>query len=141
MNRDISIDIKPIQRTTGHPSSAFIGGDNTINAPTNMVWSSGPSSKFSTMLNDESGKQYEVYLVANVTLSGCQNVQINSAMTCEYAVANKLNISFDATLNTNIPVGTRLTGQFSLKRLQWPNMNTTNTEIHNFEVNWKVPPL
>jgi hypothetical protein len=32
-----------------------------------------------------------------------------------------------------------LSGRFSLKRLQWPNMNTTNIEMHNFEINWKVP--
>jgi hypothetical protein len=32
MNGDISVDLKPIKRTTGHQSSAFVGGFNTIGA-------------------------------------------------------------------------------------------------------------
>jgi hypothetical protein len=42
-------------------------------------------------------------------------------------------------LNNSLPSGITLSGRFSLKRLQWPNMNTTNIEMHNFEINWKVP--
>jgi hypothetical protein len=30
MNGDISVDIEPIYRTTGHKSAAFVGGYNTI---------------------------------------------------------------------------------------------------------------
>jgi hypothetical protein len=29
MNGDISVDIEPIYRTTGHKSAAFVGGYNT----------------------------------------------------------------------------------------------------------------
>jgi hypothetical protein len=47
----------------------------------------------------------------------------------------------DKALNKSLPSGITLKGHFSLKRLQWPHMNTTNLEMHNFEVNWKVPPL
>jgi hypothetical protein len=43
INGDISIDIKPIKRTTGHKSAAFVGGFNTINVPTKMVWASTAS--------------------------------------------------------------------------------------------------
>jgi hypothetical protein len=32
MNGDISVDIEPIHRTTGHKSAAFVGGYNTIGA-------------------------------------------------------------------------------------------------------------
>jgi hypothetical protein len=39
MNGDISVDIEPIHRTTGHKSAAFVGGFNTIGAPTRMTWS------------------------------------------------------------------------------------------------------
>jgi hypothetical protein len=39
MNGDISVDIEPIHRTTGHKSAAFVGGYNTIDAPTRMTWS------------------------------------------------------------------------------------------------------
>jgi hypothetical protein len=37
MNGDISVDIEPIHRTTGHKSAAFVGGYNTIDAPTRMT--------------------------------------------------------------------------------------------------------
>jgi hypothetical protein len=41
MNGDISVDIEPIYRTTGHKSAAFVGGYNTIGAPTRMTCISG----------------------------------------------------------------------------------------------------
>jgi hypothetical protein len=51
MNGDISVDIEPIHRTTGHKSAAFVGGFNTIGAPTRMTWSGNAGlSKFSVML-------------------------------------------------------------------------------------------
>jgi hypothetical protein len=53
---------------------------------------------------------------------------------------NWFNINRNIVLNNSLPSGITLSGRFSLKRLQWPNMNTTNIEIHNFEINWKVPP-
>jgi hypothetical protein len=54
-------------------------------------------------------------------------------------VHNKLFISFDKALNKNLPSGITLSGNFALTRLQWPDMNTSNIEIHNFKINWKVP--
>jgi hypothetical protein len=48
---DISVDIEPIHRTTGHKSAAFVGGFNTIGAPTRMTWSGNAGlSKFSSKL-------------------------------------------------------------------------------------------
>jgi hypothetical protein len=41
MNKEISISIKPVKRTTGHRSSAFVGGANTIGSPTKMIWGVG----------------------------------------------------------------------------------------------------
>jgi hypothetical protein len=38
---------------------------------------------------------------------------------------NGLDISFDKALNKKLPGGITLKGHFSLKRLQWPHMNTT----------------
>jgi hypothetical protein len=50
MNGDISVDIEPIHRTTGHKSAAFVGGYNTIGAPTRMTWSLNAGlSKFSSI--------------------------------------------------------------------------------------------
>ena len=143
INGDISIDIKPIKRTTGHKSAAFVGGFNTINVPTKMVWASTASAtNFSVVLHDEyNGVEYTVHLVADTgSKLGCRYMTINSAATCRYEPDDKLNISFDKALNKNLPNNITLGGHFSLKRLQWPHMNTTNIEMHNFEVNWKVPP-
>jgi hypothetical protein len=60
-------------------------------------------------------------------------------LTCYGDVHNKLFISFDKALNKNLPSGITLSGNFALTRLQWPDMNTSNIEIHNFKINWKVP--
>ncbi len=143
INRDVSIDIKPIKRTTGHKSAAFVGGFNTINVPTEMVWASTASAtKFSVVLHDKyNGVEYTVHLVADTgSKLGCRYMTINSAATCYYEPDDKLNISFDKALNKNLPSNITLGGHFSLKRLQWPDMNTTNIEMHNFEINWKAPP-
>ena len=148
INGDISIDIKPIKRTTGHKSSAFVGGFNTIGVPTKMVWaSSAVSTKFSVILHvhdKHNSAAYKVHLVADITSKlGCGRMIINSAATCSKRYEepyNGLDISFDKALNKSLPSGITLKGHFSLKRLQWPHMNTTNLEMHNFEVNWKVPP-
>jgi hypothetical protein len=63
MNGDISVDIEPIHRTTGHKSAAFVGGYNTIGAPTRMTWSLNAGlSKFSVMLRDtDNGTGYKVH--------------------------------------------------------------------------------
>ena len=142
MNGDISVDIEPIHRTTGHKSAAFVGGYNTIDAPTRMTWSLNAGlSKFSVVLHDmDKGTEYKVHLVAKmISKLGCNFIAINNAATCLGDVHNKLFISFDKVLNNSLPSGITLSGRFSLKRLQWPNMNTTNIEMHNFEINWKVP--
>jgi hypothetical protein len=52
--------------TTGHRSSAFVGGANTIGAPTKMIWGTGVFTKFSIELKDEDGKPHKVHLVANL---------------------------------------------------------------------------
>jgi hypothetical protein len=108
-----------------------------------MVWASTASAtNFSVVLHDEyNGVEYTVHLVADTgSKLGCRYMTINSAATCRYEPDDKLNISFDKALNKNLPNNITLGGHFSLKRLQWPDMNTTNIEMHNFEVNWKVPP-
>jgi acyl CoA:acetate/3-ketoacid CoA transferase alpha subunit len=75
MNGDISVDIEPIHRTTGHKSAAFVGGFNTIGAPTSMTWSvvNAGLSKFSVMLrNMDNGTGYKVHLVAKmISKLGC----------------------------------------------------------------------
>ena len=142
MNGDISVDIEPIHRTTGHKSAAFVGGFNTIGAPTRMTWSLNAGlSKFSVMLrNMDNGTEYKVHLVAKmISKLGCNFIAINNAATCYGDVHNKLFISFDKALNKNLPSGITLSGNFALTRLQWPDMNTSNIEIHNFKINWKVP--
>ncbi|VVM19568.1 hypothetical protein BSPWISOXPB_6829 [uncultured Gammaproteobacteria bacterium] len=68
-------------------------------------------------------------------------IPINSAGTCNGGIPpKKIQINFDKVLNKSLPSGITLSGHFSLKRLQWSSMDTTNIEIHNFKVNWKVPP-
>ena len=142
MNGDISVDLKPIKRTTGHQSSAFVGGFNTIGAPTVLIWAYGAYTKFSVILHDKKNDiQYEVHLIANQ--GKCVNliIPINSAGTCNGGIPpKKIQINFDKVLNKSLPSGITLSGHFSLKRLQWSSMDTTNIEIHNFKVNWKVPP-
>ncbi|VVM20024.1 hypothetical protein BSPWISOXPB_5500 [uncultured Gammaproteobacteria bacterium] len=141
MNGDISVDLKPIKRTTGHQSSAFVGGFNTIGAPTVLIWAYGAYTKFSVILHDKKNDiQYEVHLIANQ--GKCVNliIPINSAGTCNGGIPpKKIQINFDKVLNKSLPSGITLSGHFSLKRLQWSSMDTTNIEIHNFKVNWKVP--
>jgi hypothetical protein len=41
MKGEVSVALKPIKRTTGKRSSAFVGGSNTIGAPTKMIWGVG----------------------------------------------------------------------------------------------------
>jgi hypothetical protein len=73
INRDVSIDIKPIKRTTGHKSAAFVGGFNTIGAPTKMVWwDSTAPTRFSVILHahdKHNSAAYKVHLVADITSS------------------------------------------------------------------------
>jgi hypothetical protein len=124
-----------------HKSAAFVGGFNTINVPTEMVWASTASAtKFSVVLHDKyNGVEYTVHLVADTgSKLGCRYMTINSAATCYYEPDDKLNISFDKALNKNLPSNITLGGHFSLKRLQWPDMNTTNIVLMIIHIYAKV---
>jgi hypothetical protein len=54
--------------TTGDRSSAFVGGSNTIGAPTKMIWGVGVFTRFAVELKDKDGKPHKVHLVANLRI-------------------------------------------------------------------------
>jgi hypothetical protein len=94
MNGDISVDIEPIHRTTGHKSAAFVGGYNTIGAPTRMTWSVNAGlSKFSvTLRNMDNGRGYGVQLVAKmIPKLGCNFIAINNAATCYGSISTEIS--------------------------------------------------
>jgi hypothetical protein len=73
---EISVALKPIKRTTGDRSSAFVGGSNTIGAPTKMIWGVGVFTRFAVELKDKDGKpnrNFPLHGVRNNRRNGCKH--------------------------------------------------------------------